>query len=371
MRTVLLVSNRNLDEPGGRPDSFRTRVEQLRKYGWETQIAHVPEPFTRSVPRVVAKYARLARSNDIDVINGVCSPPELQIVALLVSELSGCPYLAEFRDPLTGNPDVDSSSISSRLRSVLESLIVRRADQIVWGDGIQISDEHFEQRYGDLVSAKWYKLPFVGYDSQVFNKTKTADFESFTVTYAGSFYEGWIEPYRFLEGYRRFIDEHDLTPQDTQFLVYGDWSEEYSEAVETLQLSQYLDTNDRVLHEEVVPILKGSDVLLYIGGQSSRNRLSLPSKIGDYIGTSNPILAVVDPEFRSGRFVREQGLGLVADPSDPDEIAAHLGTIYTDEFDLEPEARERFRRERKIEEFAEVLDFVSNGETKHGLWHED
>lgn len=371
MKTVLLISNRQFDDKGGRSEKFKTRKKSLERNGWKVELSYVPNPFTLSVPRAIAYNTRLVYSNNIDVINAVSNPPQLQIVGLAVSELSGVPYLAEFRDPLVKNPEVDPTSVSGRLRAILESFIVRRADQIVWGDGIQVQDDYFDREYGDVATPKWYKLPYLGFDQSKFENAQSQTFDRFTITYAGSFYDGWIEPYAFLEGFQTFIDDQELSPSDVQFLVYGDWDETYTDAVKDLGILEFITTNDFIPHDDLIPHLKGSDVMLYIGGDDPRNRLSLPSKIWDYLGAGNPILAVVNPEFRSGQFVRDEGAGLVAAPSDPSTIAGHLADLYANKFELDNGIQEQFQRRRKMEEFEEILNLVADGGSKAGAWDDD
>jgi len=371
MKNALLLTNRKITESGGRPEKLRTRKQLLEQYGWKLEFGYVPPPYALSVPRSIIELSVKMRSSNFDAIVAISNPPQLQIVGLALSELTRTPLVSEFRDPLVQIPEIDPDSISGRLRSLLESAIVRRADQIVWIDGIQIADDNFDRKYGGAVPPKWYKLPFLGYEPNNFDPVEPTSFDRFTVTYAGSFYEGWIEPYSFLKGFRQFIDEEDLDSDDARFLVYGDWSKEYDDAVADLGLTDYVDTNDFVPHDELVPILKGSDVLLYIGGDDPRNRRNVPSKIWDYLGARNPILAVVDSEFRSAEFVRSADVGLVADPSRPTEIASQLRSVYAGEYEYDPDSiEERYTRERKMAELAEILDLVAEGRTKVGAWDE-
>lgn len=369
MNELVVLSHRRFDEPGGRPEKLRVRKTMFAERGWETTVV-VVEDTMPGILRGVVRTLRVLRRSDADVYLTMSNPPHLHIVGLVVSLFASTPWLAEMRDPLVTIPEVDESSPSGRIRALLESATVRRASQVVWPDGIQMDDDYLEDTYGSEVEPNWYKLPFLGYRASKFEDIEPVSFEPFTVTYAGSFYEGWIEPYAFLDGFARFVDERDLDPAQAQVLFYGDWNDAYTEAVEERGLSAYVTTNGFVPHEELLPVLAGSDVTLYIGGVDPRNRLSVPSKIWDYVGVERPILAVTDPEFRSSEFVQREGLGLVADPTDPDDIAATLGTLQDGEFEYEPAGTEQFRRERNVEELLDVLETVVEGETKHGRWHD-
>jgi len=366
---LVVLSHRRFDESGGRPEKLRVRKAMFAERGWETTVV-VVEDTIPGILRGVVQTLRVLGRSDADVYLTMSNPPHLHIVGLVVSLFASTPWLAEMRDPLVTIPEVDESSLTGRIRALLESATVRRASQIVWPDGIQMEDDYLEDTYGNRAEPNWYKLPFLGYRASKFEDIEPASFEPFTITYAGSFYDGWIEPYAFLDGFARFVDERELGPDEAQFLVYGDWNDAYTRAVEERGLSAYVTTNGFVPHEELLPVLAGSDVTLYIGGVDPRNRLSVPSKIWDYVGAERPILAVTDPGFRSSEFVQREGIGLSADPTDPDDIAATLGTFHDGEFEYEPAGTEQFRRERNVAELLDVLETVVEGETKHGRWHD-
>jgi glycosyltransferase involved in cell wall biosynthesis len=367
---VVVLSNRRLDETGGRPDKLRVRKAMLEERGWETTLVAIESTIPGILGGIVRTLRILYRS-DAGVYLSMSNPPHLHIVGLFVSLFTATPWLAEIRDPLVTIPGVDETSLSGRIRGLLESAMVSRAHQVVWLDGIQMADDYFEETYGERTDPNWYKLPFIGYRNEKFDQVEAAEFDRFTIAYAGSFYEGWIEPYAFLDGFARFVNERDLDPDDVQFLVYGDWNETYTEAVEERDLSTCVTTHGFVPHEELLPVLAGADVMLYIGGNDTKNRLSVPSKIWDYVGVKRPILVVADPDFRSGEFVMQEDIGVVADPDDPDDVAEKLGILYDGEFVYDADGNERFRRDRNVEELVDVLKTMREGKTKHGRWHDE
>jgi hypothetical protein len=109
-------------------------------------------------------------------------------------------------------------------------------------------------------------------------------------------------------------------------------------------------------------VLKGADVLLYVGGDDPGNRLNLPSKLWDYVGARTPILAVVDPSFRVAEFLRDHRLGVVVEPGDAEGIAAALRRLRAGEFGFAADADvERFSREHSADVLAQVFDAVADG----------
>lgn len=360
MKTALLVSNRLPGDSGGRAEKVATRVDLLAERGWRIVVGHAPEPYVRGFPAALGDIARLARREDPDLVVSINNPFHLHLHGYLVSRLAGAPWLAELRDPIATHPDRALTSPRTWGARAVERLVVREADQVVWHDGIQIPDDYFAEHYPSIPHERFFKLPVMGYERAKFEAAPSREYEAFTVTYAGSFYEGWIEPYTFLEGLGAYRGSGG-DPLRAQF--YGDWSDDYDRAAESAGVADWIETHEFVPHEEIVPVLKGSDVLLYVGGEDPGNRLNLPSKLWDYVGARTPVLAVVDPSFRVAEFLREHGLGLVVAPGDAEGVADALRRLRGGEvsYPTDDAALSRFTREHSADVLARVMDAVAAG----------
>lgn len=352
-RTVLLVSNRRLDEDAGRAEKFEARARLLRGRGWNLRIGYV-EPTVGGLPGGIARCVRLAR--DADVINSVSNPPHLHVAGAVAAKVTGTPWVVEFRDPLVANPDVDPESAAGRIRRRLERFTVTNADRVVWYDGIQIPDDYFAREYPDVPPDRYRQLPPIGFEKEKFESRAAASFDRFTITYAGSFYEGWIEPYTFLEGLGRYVDSGADAALRARF--YGDWNEAYQRAAIENGVDDLVRPESFVPHEEIVRVMKGSDALLYVGGDDERNALNLPTKLYDYIGARRPIVAIVDPEFRVAEVIRTNGLGIVVAPGDAEGVRDAIDRIRSGEFEYAPDESvfDRFTRERSNEAYVETLE---------------
>jgi glycosyltransferase involved in cell wall biosynthesis len=363
--TVLLVSNVGPGDSGGRAEKLVSRREFLAERGIDLVFGTVGEPYGKTALPSLVRLVRLARREDVDLVTSVSNPFHLQLLGFAVSTALGLPWIAEFRDPMVASPDRDPDALLTKAAGFVEWLTARAATRVVWGDGIQIDEDYFDRRYG--IGAKATKLPFHGFDPATFDDAETREYPEFTVTYAGSFYEGWIEPYRFLEGLRAHVETHGADDADggvdggdLRVQFYGDWNEEYQAAVEEAGLADVVSHHEFVPHEEIVPVLKGSDLVLYVGGDDPDNRLNVPSKIWDYVGARTPILAVVDPSFRVAELIEEYDLGLVVDPDDTEGIAEAIAAVRSGEYRYDPDpAAFEFTREGKFERLAELYREVA------------
>lgn len=359
MKTALLVSNRLPEDSGGRAEKVATRVDLLAERGWRVVVGHAPEPYVKGFPSAFRDILRLARREDPDVVLSINNPFHLHLHGYLVARLTDTPWVAELRDPIATHPDRALTSPRTWGAHAIERLVVHEADQVVWHDGIQIPHDYFAERYPSLPRERFFRLPVMGYERAKFDSAPATEYDVFTVTYAGSFYEGWIEPYTFLSGLGAYR-EAGGEPLRAQF--YGDWNDEYARAASEAGVADWVEAHGFVPHEEIVPVLRGSDVLLYVGGDDPGNRLNLPSKLWDYVGARTPILAVVDPDFRVAEFVREHDLGVVVAPGDTDGVADALRRLRAGEVSFADDADVgRFSREHSADVIAQVLDAVAEG----------
>ncbi|MDY6775289.1 MAG: glycosyltransferase [Halobacteria archaeon] len=221
-----------------------------------------------------------------------------------------------------------------------------------------MGDDHLENKYPEVPSERFYELPFLGFESEKFESAPAERYDATTVTYAGSFYEGWIEPYELLEGFSEYVERNEPEPDELNLQFYGDWNEGYQEKVEELELTGFVETHDFVPHNEIIPVLKGSDIVVYIGGDDPENRLSVPSKIWDYMGARTPILAVVDPSFRVARLIEENNLGIAVHPEDTEGIADGIERVLSRELEYPSEESvfEEFSRANKMDDLVNILN---------------
>lgn len=364
MNKVLMISNNRTREMGGGPEK-ETNKELLRERGWKVEIGYVSNTSIFGILTEIPNLVSQVRSEDIDIIVSHCSPPQLHALGYALKKITGKPWLAEFRDPLATNPDVEPGSISHLQRRILEKSIVNSSDQIAWWEGIQIENDYFSQKYTEINKSKFYKIPHLGCGGVNFGKfdnRNTEPYDEFTITYAGSFYDGWIEPYRFLEGVREYVDNRSKDGLRVQF--YGDWKDKYQQKVVKEGLEDIVTAYDPIPHDEIISVLKRSHLLLYIGGDNIRNKNNISLKMADYVAARSPILGIVDPSFRAGKFIEKEKVGVTAHPEDAKSVANAIDTVRSGRFEYDPTdgLEHRFDSEAAMDEYAAILDSVSEGE---------
>jgi len=335
----------------------------MREYDWDFEIIQAGEPYSQSFLPGIIQGIRRGRSDDIDLVISMNNPFHLHLIGAVVSTVARKPWVAELRDPIVVHPDRDYNTATYHLARVIERIVVRSADRLVWLDGIQMEDNYFEEKFPEYPPEKFVKLPFMGYERERIEAITAEERGPFTITYAGSFYEDWIEPFDLLEGVSKYIDTIENSDVPLRIEFFGDWNDEYEAFVQQLGIQEYVKAHGFVDHEEVIRALKGSDLAVYIGGDDPRNRLNVPSKIWDYLGSRIPILGIVDPEFRVASFLRDNEIGLVTESGNPEAVRDAIKAVHSGNYDYNPNPNvyAEFSRKKHLEEYAAVMDAVANG----------
>lgn len=341
MKKLAVTLHRRLDTPDGRNEKIKSRLQLFKEKGWDIDIYYIIEPETEidlwrfisvfwQAFLAVLKICSSYRDKDKYVLWTMNDPPYLHIPGLIVKKLiEEIKWVPEFRDEMCEDPFYSRKPKPTKVLSFfLEPFIMRNADLVLKGKGGKCTDQYFDQKYpenAEKVSDSYYQ----GYDK---NKTKNIvakDFDRFTILYAGRFYKNWIEPITFLKGLSMFVEENDIAPKDLEVKFHvKKWANNYDEVLKENELEPFVEINDFVEFEEIISIMKGSDLCLYIAGVNKSHKNMINSKFWDYIATRSTILLLSEEDFLLNKIVRKFNLGFVAMEEEPKDIAKKLEKAY-------------------------------------------
>jgi len=153
-------------------------------------------------------------------------------------------------------------------------------------------------------------------------------------------YQGSLQEYR---GIEEAIEAVTLLERCVLVVIgYGYHRPALEEMVRRRGLQDRVYFFGPIRNDELLYYTASADVgLCVIRGQSLSYRWSMPNKLFEYMMAGIPIVASDFEEM--GRVVREEGVGTVCDPDDPQSIAAAVQAIVDD-----PEAEARFRAATRV-----------------------
>jgi hypothetical protein len=211
--------------------------------------------------------------------------------------------------------------------------------------------DEIRSRYPDQPPSKFQVVPngfdpagFVGFRSRAHNTGRIV------ITYTGTVYAP-ADP-------AVFLDAMDALPEvlrarfEIRFI--GRIAEEFDRRILEGRKTR-VKVMGFVPQKEAFQYLEESDYLLLPWS----DRLNVPGKLYEYIGTRKPVIAVVKPEADVVKVIRSTGTGWCVDRSDPCAIQALLMSLAAEDpaTSLTPDehAIRRFERPRLAREYADLI----------------
>ncbi len=322
----------SLGVPGNEgPGSCESAPSWLKKT--ILSLLYTPDEFLGWLPFAVVSSLKACRNYKAQCLISTGPPFTSHLVALLLKNIYGIAWVADFRDPWAWNEtsSVLTSGISDRINHWLERAVMRRADRIVCVTAAMT--EMYRKLYPDLPENKWITITN-GYDMEEFAElTPVVKSDRFTISYVGSF-DFSRTPALMLKAVRELIEEGTIDKQKVNLRFVGPCQHVAErpllEVIAEHGLSEVADVIGFVPRTEALREVLHSDMLLLLGGTQ---RLSVAAKTYEYMAAGKPILAIVE-EGATADIIRQARVGRVVAPQDLESakqaIAAWYGQYFQD-----------------------------------------
>ena len=402
----MIAENIDINSKNQRARKYANRILKLKNYGWETIPITIkkyqqnktyvqneikkeyknnsiksemidslikklnfsglfPDLYFYHIPSMIMKSKKIINNQNINAIHTSCFPFTFHVVGLILKEKYDIPWIAEFRDCWANHPKFNKNK--KILHEYLEKKTVEKADKIIINYGIQMELDYFYKKYPNVSKKKFEEVypPWDGFDFLRYKNVKEKKFENeFNIIHAGNFY-GTNNLIDFLEGLKLFIEKNKINQNQFSVNFFGKKRKEYFETVKTYNLEKYVSFFDRISYDELLSYFKSSNAALFIPRKFPGDELNIPGKIIDYIGAKLPIIGIVKDSWRSAQFLRNNNLGFISDPYNPEEICFNLEKIFY--FDNKVEkllandnVYSGISTEIFVKKFSEYLNEISN-----------
>jgi len=297
---------------------------------------------------------------EADLIYSTAPPYTNHLAALRLKNLSGKPWVADFRDGWTTNPGVHfASALHRKLAVKWEKKILHSADSV-----ITVSDQLSEE-LSQLGGEKECRTITNGYDEQDFAGISAEIPEQFTIVYSGSFYGQRTGRY-FLEALSELLRSGDL-PENVKVIISGK-SDRTNQAILNASIRRYglekiIVQKGFLPYSENLKLILGASVLLLVLHQGPEARSAMTNKIFEYLRTGRPVLALV-PEGAAAELIRTTKAGLTAEPEDTEKIKENIKEMYGQYTSgklsgASPETIKQFERKALTSRLAEIFNALS------------
>jgi glycosyltransferase involved in cell wall biosynthesis len=314
----------------------------------------------RWLPFALPAIRRILRSTRIDAILTTSPPHNVHFLGLWAQRVSGCAWVADFRDGWARDPQFQARSAArNALERRLERIVVSRADFVV--SATEQIDTWFRTDYGAAYADK---------AAIIFNGFDPADYDA---SVGGP--QRTEGPLRIIHTGSLALDR-DIGPFLT---VIGELAEQAKGAHDGFEVEFVGSMPDHARrlamrtpgvtitpyqpHAVAIQKMRNADVLMVIPG--TLGPTALTGKLFEYMAARRPILALTPPGALSS-LIETERLGWAASPDDVEgiksvllDIGVRRAKIAFDGIGASPELLARFDRRRLTQTLAEALTRAS------------
>lgn len=315
-----------------------------------------PDEMAGWIPGATWHALRAIRRYRPEVLYSTHSPASAHLAALLVHRATGIPWVADFRDGWTRNPQGERTAKPlASLSARVERSIVRHAAFLV------VVDESVELLGVELDDPRLVVIRNGVDPDDVPQSAAGVANERFRISYVGTLY-GERDAAPVFAALRALVDRGVIDETSLDLRIVGPAALDVDPNLERLRptLAGYVD------HATAVSEMAAADVLLFYSPATNRG----PSgKIYEYLVSGRPILCVAGRENFAFRLVHELSAGECVEPGDGPGIEAAIarmhrrwkqGTLAVDHR-VRAETLRRFSRPALAHALAEVLDAAASG----------
>jgi len=293
--------------------------------------------------------ARVVESVPVDLVWSTYLPGYAHVVARAVSERTGVPWVADFRDL----PDQEGNSWVSRRSVKYEIDVCSRASALTTTSGTLAS--RLEARHDVPVH-----VVMNGFDPDDYGSGVAQSRDRFAITHYGTLY-GHRDPrplFRALD-LLQARGEMDLDRVTVEF--HGPPARQVHGLAGGFECARIVRANDRIPYRTMLRRQQESTVLLLLKSAAAGG--SIPSKLFEYLGAGRPVLNIPGDEGEVDGILSETRGGVSACARD--EIASILGAWYGKwgsgrgvTWEGLPERVERYSRRRQTLRLVDVFESV-------------
>ncbi len=239
-------------------------------------------------------------SNPVDVIVSTGPPHSLHLIAQHVSEKTGTPWLADFRDPWTNIDffeDLNLSSFARRKHHRLEKNVLTAADKLT------VVSNTMKMEFSEITDTEISVIPN-GFDAEDFPDFDYKPNEFCTISHVGMM-TPTRNPQIIWEALRELADENTEFNQRFRLQLIGKVDASIIELVHQKKLSHLVQFKEYVPHDQIINVEQSSEALLLIINNTPNAALLLTGKLFEYLAAKRPIVCITPVHGDASELLRE------------------------------------------------------------------
>jgi glycosyltransferase involved in cell wall biosynthesis len=325
------------------------RLLSLPDQWWSWWLAAVPAGL-----RIIRKYRPAALWSTYPIATA-------HLVALTLHRLTGLPWVAEFRDPMT-EENYPAHRPTRRIYRWIEERTVRHASRVVFT--VRAAREMYLARYPHLAPDRCLVISN-GYDEVDFSDLaleNTPAEPPLRLLHSGILYPEERDPGPFFRALARLKKEGRVSAKTLCVDLRAAGSEAYfQKLIRSLAIDDLVHLLPAIPYRDSLRECARAAALLVFQGASCNSQI--PAKAYEYLRLRKPILGVVAPEGETAAVLTECGGSTLVDLHDEDAIyrgiPAFLASVLANTHPRpDPVLSGRYARHHQAEELAACLTML-------------
>ncbi len=274
---------------------------------------------------------RLIRAHRPAVLWSTYPIATAHLIGLSLHRLTGIPWVADLRDPMTDTDYPTRRSVRAVFRWI-ERQTVKHADRVVFTTPGAVAT--YRKRYPGLPPERLVLIEN-GYDEENFSDAENLALPaakesdgSLLLVHSGIIYPTERDPTAFFEALAALLKEGRIGPETLQIrlraAVHDAW---LSALIEQYGIGSIVSLAPHVPYREALTEMLTADGLLVLQGSSCN--CQIPAKIYEYLRARRPVLALTDAAGDTATTLRQAGIDTVGPLDERDGVMASLMDFVT------------------------------------------
>ncbi|MDH4053937.1 MAG: glycosyltransferase [Gammaproteobacteria bacterium] len=245
------------------------------------------------------------------------------LIALALNRVSGLPWIADFRDPMTEEGYPRDPAIR-RAHEWLERHAMNRATRVIYTTNATYRDQ--VAKYPDLANGKAVVIPN-GYDEVDFEHLPAVlpkpSRTPVRLTHGGVIYSQGRDPGPLFHAIQKLSRKGSIVSGDLQIELRGSGLDEsLSVKINELGIGDFVKLLPSIAYRASLSDAATANGLLILQGASCDHQI--PAKLYEYLRLGRPIFALTTLKGETATLLRQTGGATIADINDSDAIEVAL-----------------------------------------------
>ncbi len=338
----------------------------LSFHGKYLQSMALPDQWVSWWPAAVARGLSLIRRHRPKVIWSTYPIATAHLIALTLHRLTGIPWVADFRDPMTDtDPQTGQEypldpSVRRANRWIEVPTIKRCARAVVTTPGTL---SMYADRFRSVPEARWTLIPN-GYDEEDFAAAerelphRPCNGRPATFVHSGLLYPHARDPKFFFAALADLRRAGAISPATVKVILratgYDDF---YGRQIRECGIEDIVSLEPAVPYRQALVEMLSADGLLLFQGSSCN--MQIPAKLYECLRAQRPIFAMTDPAGDTAAVLRSEGMPFVVSLDCKQEIAeGFMRFLAAGNGRHEQRSPEKHSRKTRTRELATLLNSV-------------